>query len=518
MGTRSKKVFSVSATVFALTVLSKILGFMREVLMGYFIGTSGITDAYSIANVIPNFFMLIVQQVISIAFIPIFLRLFHKKDEKEANVFMSNTLFIMGMISLLFSALVFIFSKQLVLVFANGMSDSTKNLSSSMLRISSWSLFLQSFVLIMTSHLQAKKRFIIPVLAGYAIDISAILFFVITSKVGHYHFLGLIPVLTMFLELLIIVPASLKNGFSFKIKKPIFTNEIKELFKVSIPALFSVGIYQINLLVDKNVASLITEGGISSLSYAQTLVNIFETLVMNSIVTIAYSSFSSFFSKNEEDNARSLFYDSASKIAFFTIPISFALFAFSEPIIRVIYQRGAFDEISVALTSANLRGYSVALFPLCMTFLYTRYLYSKSNRVIPIIFSGVTLLVNATLNFASYRFTNIGISGVAWATTIANLLNFSMMALYCSVKHKLHINKTVNNQTILLMAACSVSVIVAFICFNLIAKFTSNIYLNGALAVVLYFAPLALLLYLLKSDYIGMVLGFLKKKKNENKE
>ena len=119
MGTRSKKIFSVSATVFALTVLSKILGFMREVLMGYFIGTSGITDAYSIANVIPNFFMLIVQQVISIAFIPIFLRLFHKKDEKEANVFMSNTLFIMGMLSLLFSALVFIFSKQLVLVFAN---------------------------------------------------------------------------------------------------------------------------------------------------------------------------------------------------------------------------------------------------------------------------------------------------------------------------------------------------------------------------------------------------------------
>lgn len=513
MGTKSKKILSVSATVFALTIVSKALGFLREILMGYFIGTSSITDAYNISNVIPNFFMLIVQQVISIALIPIFLRIFYKKDEKQANSFISNTVFIIGILSFLFSAFVFLFSKQLVFFFASGMTDPTKELSSSMLKMSSWSLFLQSFVLIMSSYLQAKKRFVIIVVAGYSIDISAVLFFVITSKVGNYYLLGLIPVLTMLLQLLVIVPASVKNGFSLRIKRPLFTSEVKELFKVSIPALFSVGIYQINLLVDKNVASLISEGGISSLSYAQTLVNIFETLIMNSIVTIAYSSFSSYISKNEEENAKSLFYKSANKIAIFTIPVSFALFAFSEYVVRAIYQRGAFDEMSVALTSANLRGYSIALFPLCMTFLYTRYLYSKSNRIVPIIFSSITLFTNVFLNFASYKFTTIGISGVAWATSAANFLNFAMMAFYCSKKLKLKFSCIINKQVVFLTTSSSIFIVASFLLFNLISRFINSIYINGILVAMFYFGCLFFAFYLTKRESVKMFIRNLKEKK-----
>lgn len=515
---RKNKLFSICATVFALTFISKVLGFLREIIIGYFVGTTAVTDAYSISNVIPNFFLLIVQQVIAIAFIPIFMRLFEKRGEIASNSFTSKAIFLISLFSLVFSTLIFFLANPIVRVFATGMDHETIALTSSMVKISSWSLFLQSFVLVFVSFLQAKKKFIFPVIAGYSLDFAAIFLFWYTSKNGNYYLLGAVPVLSMSLQLIILVPASFKNGFRIRTEGKLFSNEIKELLIVSLPALLSVGIYQINLLVDKNIASLITVGGIASLNYAQTIVNLFETLIMNSIVTIAYSSLCISSAKENEAETHKIIHDSSLKIGYIIIPISIALFVFSEPIVRVLFQRGAFDDNSVLMTSSNLKGYSVGLFPLCMTFLLTRVLYSKHNRVIPIIFSAITLLINASLNYLSYRLTAIGISGVAWATSIANFANFLFLLCYIIKKYKVAIGTIIDVNMSVLLGISVLSITFSYFAFYIISLLKINIYISGAIAFFVYFILLTLLVLLILPKSKEWLFHFFKKQKSLNKD
>ena len=133
---KGNAILTISTTIFLLTLLSKILGFAREMVIGYFVGTSFITDAFAIATIIPNFFLLVVQQVISIAFIPIFLRL-SRRDRNEANSFVSNSMLIVGAISLVLSIVIFVFSKPIIRVFATGMDEETILLTQKMVSYSS---------------------------------------------------------------------------------------------------------------------------------------------------------------------------------------------------------------------------------------------------------------------------------------------------------------------------------------------------------------------------------------------
>lgn len=513
---KRSNIFAISSTIFLLTLLSKIMGFVREMVIGYFVGTSSVTDAYAIASVIPNFFLLVVQQVISIAFIPIFLRLF-KRGRDEANNFVSNSALIVGAFSLVLSVIIFVFSKPIIRVFATGMDEETILLTQKMVSFSSWSLFVQSFVLIFTSFLQAKKRFIFPILAGYILDIVAIFFFWFTSKNGHYSYLGIIPLLTMCCELLILVPVACKNGFRFKAKKPLFSVEVKELIKVSIPALIGVGVQQLNLLVDKNISSLTAVGGIASLNYAQNIVNIIETLIMNSIVVVAYTTLCDFESKTMVSESNSYFVKTSSKIACLVIPFFMVLLVFSKPIIEAIYMRGAFDQTSVSLTEANLKGYSFGLVAICMNYLSIRFLYSKNDRYTPVIFSAICLVVNATLSFCSYKFTSIGVSGIAWATSIANILNSILLFAYIHKKYDVAISNIFDKNIASIIAFSTISTIISYAAFRATAPFI-NIYICGVICFIVFFGILLTSLFLFEKDVFSALVSVVKKNKKTEEQ
>lgn len=431
-----KKIQKVTLILLLITALSKVLGFGREIITGSILGANGISDAYNLSLFIPNFFALIVQQTISIAFVPIYIGLLTKESKKSADSFANKLLIIILFIFSLFSILLFFFSDVFVSLFGSGLSEQSKVLASQFLRIGCWSLVLQTFVLISSSRLQALKYFIPPALTGFALDISCLVFLLISKGSGNYSLLGLIPVVSLILQCLLLIPFSIKKGLFFSMGKPFFDENIKRVFKIVIPAFFAVGIHQINLFVDKNIASNIVEGGISSLSYSQNILNIFQSLMIVSVITPLYSSMSEYSAKNEDGKLNDLLRSNIDLICFILVPISFILFFYSKEIVTIIYSHGAFDKTAVTLTSSCLRGYSFSLTFVVVNTLLTRYMYSKNRQKMAILFSGVSLVVNVILNLCVYKFTDLGVGGIAWATCISTVVNTALLLIFVWRKTK----------------------------------------------------------------------------------
>lgn len=423
-----------TAILFLIVVLSKTFGFFRDVYVGSVLGTSPIADAYNVSVLIPNAFAILVQQVMSISFIPIFISVIKNEGDKEGNDFVNKLLVIIGSLFLVFSIVIFFASDLLIPLFGSGMEQDTKSIASSLLKITSWNLILQTFVIVYSARLNAIKKFIIPACTGFCFDIVCILIMFIYKEKTNYHILGLIPILTLFIQIIILLPQTFKTGYKIRSFHRLFDKNIKEMLIVSIPALFSVGIYQINLIVDKNVASLIAVGGISALSYSQNIMNLFEALVISSAVTILFSRFSEDSAVKNFDSMQSDYNSSMRFVGLIIIPVSFLLFFFSDGIVRILYGRGVFDEESIKMTSDCLKGYSISLFFVISNAISTRLLYSLKNRKVPIIASAVSLIVNISLNFTFYKTTSLGLFGLALATSISSIINYLILRYYISTK------------------------------------------------------------------------------------
>lgn len=431
----SNKVFKTSAYVFFLTLFVKIAGFLREIIMGYFGGTSSITDAYNISNTIPNFFLVVITQIITIAFIPIFLSIKTNEGEDASNKFVNKCIFLILMITSMFSLVIFFFPDVLTSLFASGLDSETKKISTNLLKICCWSVVFQTFVIVFSSFLNAKKHFLPPLLCGLVLDGATVLFFILYSKTGSEYWIGFIQLVTSILQAVMLLIFAFKAGFRFKIDKKIFDKNIKKILLVSLPALISVGVYEINVLVDKNFGSYFSTGAISSLSYAQTINNLFYTLVVNSIILVAYTHFSDYIVKQKNQEAASLLLTSVKSILFITIPLAIVVSIYSKNIVTVLFMRGKFDARSVDLTYKNLICYVSGLPFLCLSFLAVRFLYANRNHYPAIIISTIGLIANIGFNFLSYNFTNFGVTGIALATTVSSIIQTFLLYLYISRKY-----------------------------------------------------------------------------------
>ena len=437
----SKKLIKTSAIIFILTLFVKVAGFLREIAVGYYAGTSIIADAYNISNVIPHFFLVAITQIVTISFIPLFLSIETDEGNFESNKFVNNCLFIALIITSIFSVCIFLFPNLLTTFFASGVSEETKEVSSQLLKICCWSVIFQSFTIIFSSFLNAKKRFVPPILCGLFLDGATILFFFLFSKTQETYLIGFIQLISSLLQAIFLIAWAFGSGFRFRISKKLFNQNIKKMLYISIPAIISVGVYEINVLVDKNFGSHFSTGAISSLSYAQTVNNLFYTLIVNSIILVAYTSFSDSIAKKQNDEATKLLVSSVKTILIITVPLSIIVSLNAKDIITFLFMRGKFDAESVRLTYKNLICYSVGLPFLCLSFLAVRFLYANKNHYPAIVISSIGLVINICCNFLSYYLTELGTSGIAAATTISSLIQTFLLYLYIFKKYSVSFGK-----------------------------------------------------------------------------
>ena len=280
-----------------ITLISKFLGFSREIALSYFFGASGITDAYLVALSIPTVFSFIGLALIS-GFIPLYGKIKNENSEKEALEFTNNFISLLLIGAFIIYILGLFFTPQIVKIFAYGFDEETMNMTIKFTRICFLGLIFSLLVSVFSGFLQIYGKF----LATAAIGIPMNVFTIIAIYLGAKYkliFLPIFSLLSIISQFLFLYPFLKKYGYRYKFKFNYRDSNLKKIFFLTTPVILGGGIEQINALVDKTIASKVFLGGISVLNYATLLNTLVRNILILPVITVMFPIISNMVIKNK---------------------------------------------------------------------------------------------------------------------------------------------------------------------------------------------------------------------------
>ncbi|MFH2068697.1 MAG: murein biosynthesis integral membrane protein MurJ [Candidatus Omnitrophota bacterium] len=423
-----KRIILTVGMVSLVTILVRVAGLGREMFSAYFFGTTLVYDAFLLAFMIPNFFRgILAEGGLNSAFIPVFSEYLSPGKKKDAQKIISDTL---G------ASLCFTLSLSFFFFFASSLAGffplSQKIiLMLSFLRFTIFYLVFVSMAALVMGVLNSLGHFSGPALAPLGLDLFWILSLVtIAPFFGtglESRTYGLIIGLLIggAAQFFIPVPALWRRGFSLKPTFNLKNPALVRMGKLLAPVIIGVAVTPINLLVDYFLASAIAPGMVSSLWYANRLVQLPLGIFAVTLGTVALPSMSRQVSEgNLRQMKETLAY--SLKLAFLlVIPASFGFVFFREPIIQVLFQRGLFTSQSTQATGIALLFFSLGLFGYSGNIVLTRAFYALKDTATPVRVGILSIAANLVLDLILIVPLKQG--GIALATSLVGIFNFTLL-------------------------------------------------------------------------------------------
>lgn len=412
---------SASLTAFLL-IISKILGFLREILLADRFGTTYIADAYTIASSLPTVLFALFASGFTNSFIPAYVRTPHDKRSQ----FFSNTCSILFSISLLVTGLCVIFRQNVVDLLAPGFSYESAELTTQFISVIAF--YLPFFVVfnILTAYLQTQEDFIPGSFCDFILVNLVLIVSIGISSPQAPMGLAYGYVISMALALSVLwLYARRRYGLRWQPVFDLRDRDFRRLCSLAIPLGLSLMADQLNGMVDRMFASGLGEGVTSALSYANRVQSILLTLTTTIFIQVCYPRMNRHFEAGErEDGSR--YVRKALLIACYTSIPLVAMFAlYAPPIVRVIFQRGAFSEQSTAVTAACLSLYAVGIPFFAFRSILTNTLAANTRQRLILRNTLVTVASNILLNLLLVRYW--GYCGLALATSLSGALAAGLM-------------------------------------------------------------------------------------------
>ena len=416
------------------TLAYKFLGFIRELVLSYFFGTSGISDAYLISQQIPSVIFEFVGAGISTCFIPIYFKVLHSKDQKRAYIFTNKITTLTLCFSTFIIGIVMVFAPYVVKLFASGFTGETLDYASTFTRICIVSLYFSTFVFIYGAFLQANNKFMPSSFSAVILSICVLISIILGAKVNVW-LISIGSCLAVGVRIFFIVPASHKIGLRTKLNFQWKDDNVKEFFVLMIPVILGTSVNEINTLIDRTIASQIAIGGISALTYANSMLQLATGGIVQPFSTVVYPQITDSVHKGEKESAISLLSRMINVLLLLLIPIMVGILFYSKPIISLLFSRGAFNDQALEMTSDAFRFYSIGLCFIGLREMLSRFYYACEDTKTPMINSSVGLIINVVLNLTLSRI--IGLRGLALATSFSAIV--TSILLIASMKKKLRV-------------------------------------------------------------------------------
>ncbi|WP_190599993.1 murein biosynthesis integral membrane protein MurJ [Candidatus Vesicomyidisocius sp. SY067_SCS001] len=475
-----KSFLKYSGIIIAMTFLSRVLGLVRDYFIARYFGASGLTDAFWVAFRIPNFLRrLFGEGAFSQAFIPILADAKDNNTQIEVqniiNHIATKLLFVLIVITLI----TVIISPIIIFMFAWGFYFSPDlvqfNLASDMLRITFPYLLFISLTAFSGAILNIYNHFAVPAFTPVLLNISMILSSIYLSK--HLN----TPIMALawgvffggIAQLLFQIPFLIKIK---KLPKLALGNHkaVETLKKHMLPALFSVSVSQINLLVDTMIASFLVSGSISWLYYSDRLLELPLALIGITLATVSLAKLSQYFiNKNHEKFLQTI--DNALTIGLLLgLPACVGLILLAKPLIITLFQYDQFDAFAALQSSLSLMAYGSGL----MAFIFVKVLapifLSIGDTKTPVKAGIIAMISNVFLNIIlGFYFAHVGL---AIATSISALINASLLYFYLNKLSIFNISK--NLYQTFFKALVSSFIMAVFI---LIFKSETELYLRASI-------------------------------------
>jgi putative peptidoglycan lipid II flippase len=412
------------------TLLSRILGFFRDMVIANFFGAGMAADAFFVAFRIPNLWRRLVGEgSLTISFIPVFTEYLTQRSEEETRKVTHVAFTIAGVILLILTLLGILFSPILIRIVAPGFVDIPEKfeLTVTLNKIIFPYLFFMGLFALSMGILNSYRHFFAPAIAPIFLNIS-----IIVSVFLFYHTFK-VPVMTLALgvlaggviQFLFQVPFLWKKGITFRFNFDFRNPAVKRIGLLMIPGLIGSAVYQINVFVDTIFASFLPSGSVSYLFFADRLMEFPLGIFAIAIGMASLPSLSGLASQGKMEELKEALSFTFRLVSFISIPAMVGLIALKTPIINLLFQRGQFDYAATEKTAFALLFYSVGLWAIAGSRTIVPAFYSLQDTWTPLKIALICL--GANVAFIAIFIFPLKHGGLALATSLSSTLNLILL-------------------------------------------------------------------------------------------
>lgn len=448
-------VFRSAFTISFYISISRLLGFIRDIMTAQYLGVSVLSDTFFAAFRLPNFFRhIFAEGAFNSAFVPIFIEKLHDKSSKREELIFARNIFSFLFYTLLIFTILFqIFMPFFMKILFPGFVDDPEKFSLliSLSRITIFYLIFISLVSLLSGILNSVGKFAIPASSPIILNITLIfsvfLFGSFSETYAHalswgVFFAGILQFIWLFIF-------TVKAKFLLYPKLPKLTPEIKHFFKKLLPGVIGANVLQINLLVDSIFASAIT-GAVSYLYYADRLNQLPLAMIGIAIGIALLPALSRHIKINEHAKAIKLQNLAIEVGLILIIPATLALTCLAYPIISTLFERGKFTADESFFVSKALMFYSFGLPSYVLVKVMEPAFFARGNTKTPMLVALTCLLNNAVLNIV-FAFLGFGYVGIILASTFSSYLNLTLLVIILIKKKLFYFEKDFVKKLILIL-------------------------------------------------------------------
>ena len=473
-----------------LTFAGKLLGMIREVVQANYYGTGMVSDAYVMAQKIPDAVMAAVISAAALSYMPMLSSKLEKEGLREGNRFTSQLINLLMLVSGGVAILGSVFAPRIVGLLAWGYEGETAELTVFYMRWVFISIIFNAVVVIMEAYLQYRNVFLPQPILGYVQNISIISFMVLSSFIG-YRLLIFGRVIGWALRALALLLLGFSRGYRHSLSFSV-SGAVKEAAILAVPIFIGGSVNQINTMIDSSLASGLSAGSVSALYYGNLLVGFISAMTATVLLTMLYPRMNQAFVTEDYDRIGALAERSINLIVMISVPLTMGVMAYSSSITKIIYERGFFGEASTDMTKSALFYYAIGISFIAVSQIITKLFYSMHNTKTAVKCSAIAVLTNIVLNLILIRF--MGHSGLALATGVAQIINAAL--LYYAFRHRYPGIKLLRSwkKIIMISVLSTVSIGISYgvyvllrgvalpelICFAAAAALAAAIYLTSA--------------------------------------
>ena len=413
-----------TGTIGGLTMVSRILGFGREMLTSRILGASDATDAFVVAFRLPNTFRrLFGEGAFSAGFVPLFSQRLHGKGgEEEARRFSEEVLGVFLPTLIIFTLAFQVIMGPFVAVLSGYMGDKLA-FTTFLTRITFPYLLLISLVSLFSGILNSLTRFTAAAFAPALLNLAMMLALILVPDGGKASATALAIAVTVggVVQLALLIAATKRSGIKLRLRRPRMTPGVRQFVRVVIPATLGAGVYQISAFIDTFFLTRLGTGAPSYFNFADRLNQLPLGVIGAALGTAILPQISRHVGAGEPEKAATIQAQAAELAMLLCLPAALALCAAAEPLVGALFQGGRFSAHDTMVTAQVLAIIVLGLPAYVLVKVLTPGFYSRQDTATPVKTAGIVLVVNVVLNFLLIPYFQI--VGLAAVVAITSWLN-----------------------------------------------------------------------------------------------
>ncbi|MCK4414489.1 MAG: murein biosynthesis integral membrane protein MurJ [Candidatus Eisenbacteria sp.] len=417
------------------TLLSRVLGVVRDILRAYLFGTGIAADAFTVAFRLPNMLRaLFAEGTLSAAFVPILAEVMEKGERDEWKRFVLNCASLLALTLVLVCLLAILVAPYLIPIIAPGFARVPGKLELT-IQLTQWLfpyLLLIGMATLAMATLNSLRHFTAPALSAAVMNVAMIASMLWVcprlgeGQVTQIQGLAYGVLAGGVLQLAIQLPPLLRHRIAVRFRLRLQDPRLKRIGILMLPGVIGMGVAEINAFVDTFLASLLPAGSVAALEYGHRVMQLPLGVVAVALGTAVLPTLARFAARGEQESLEQAFNQALRLVLFILVPVTGVFLVLHAPLLQLLFERGAFaGGDSLALTARAFIFYSVGLCCYGAAKVIVPVFYSRQNTRTPVRAAATAMVANIVLNVILMQW--LGLGGLALATALASAINVTLL-------------------------------------------------------------------------------------------